>query len=317
MFSEAATWLILGPSGLRVFSNIRAEAVSRRLEANLRESVSPDDAIIGHGDFWHDGEEVLPEVLQWHAYLRSVVRPTDPIAAHILDLVDNQMLLQEPPKRISASDLSTEMQNIGKQYPLMRPDNLPLLIKNAIQKEETQLTWKPVTAVFGPELSIQDRKSLKPKAFAGLSSAEAGRISDKVKQAIQLRNNQSQQSLSENRQRVSSRTLTLQTGPETLQRVSGSQAHPSAPSAQAGAIAARCALQPQKNAERKHTAQSIFDAHYNTILSDETNRGKGKLLRVPFRKEKRNSKTVDGFLERHYVDRDIVSPMSPKLFCPC
>lgn len=64
---------------------------------------------------------MLPAVKQWHQLLRATMRKSDPITDKILDIVENDMLLSEPHKRIKmdrlyqkVTSLVTEFERVAK-----------------------------------------------------------------------------------------------------------------------------------------------------------------------------------------------------------
>lgn len=67
---------------------------------------------LNEGDHFHDGENVLPDVLRWHQVLRSSLRKTDTITSKVLDLVDGKMLQGDPLGRIEAKTLCRELKQI-------------------------------------------------------------------------------------------------------------------------------------------------------------------------------------------------------------
>lgn len=66
-------------------------------------------------DYFHNGREVLPEVLSWHKYLRSVLRMSDNVTSSVLDIIDREMLVGDPGRRIKANDLCKKLDNIKSQ----------------------------------------------------------------------------------------------------------------------------------------------------------------------------------------------------------
>jgi serine/threonine protein kinase len=83
VFSEAATWAILGRTGVRQYTMIRQAA-----------SKTSHSSRVKNTDCFHDGEKVLAEVFQWHKLLRQIKRPTDYITELILDMVDRQLFVE-------------------------------------------------------------------------------------------------------------------------------------------------------------------------------------------------------------------------------
>ena len=61
---------------------------------------------------FHDGRVVLPDVKNWHNYLRNVMRKSDTISGRVLNLVDERMLLEDPNSRLTSSDLCEKLKEI-------------------------------------------------------------------------------------------------------------------------------------------------------------------------------------------------------------
>lgn len=66
-------------------------------------------------DYFHNGEEVLADVLGWHKYLRSVLRKSDIITSSVLDLIDKEMFVGDAGCRIKANDLCERLDQIKSQ----------------------------------------------------------------------------------------------------------------------------------------------------------------------------------------------------------
>lgn len=67
---------------------------------------------LGDGDPFHNTKSVLPEVTEWHHYLRTCIRRQDYYTARVLDIVDNSMLIMPGENRISGSDLELTLADI-------------------------------------------------------------------------------------------------------------------------------------------------------------------------------------------------------------
>lgn len=89
VFSVLATYAVLGKQGVLEYTRIRKSSPS-----NVEQS-----------DSFHDGKDVLPEVTDWHTYLRAASRKTDTFTASILDIVDSDMLQADPRQRRDAASL--------------------------------------------------------------------------------------------------------------------------------------------------------------------------------------------------------------------
>ncbi|KIW28384.1 uncharacterized protein PV07_08052 [Cladophialophora immunda] len=112
VFSVAATWVVLGASGVRRFDKLRQLEWEK---AATRRAISGEGVQAGDGwlrDSFHDGKDVLPEVLEWHAFLRRSARSSDTITATTLDLLDTSVLLGDPGKRLQIRSLCSALYKI-------------------------------------------------------------------------------------------------------------------------------------------------------------------------------------------------------------
>lgn len=100
VFSVAATYVVAGKEGVKQYHLLRQKACWK---LNL-----------GLGDAFHNTREVLPEVTQWHKYLRTCVRAQDTFTSRVLDIVDSSMLITPGEARIAGSVLTSELAKISK-----------------------------------------------------------------------------------------------------------------------------------------------------------------------------------------------------------
>ncbi|TRX90586.1 hypothetical protein FHL15_008559 [Xylaria flabelliformis] len=101
VFSVAATYVVLGKEGVKQYRLLRQRKI---------ESLGT-----GIGDPFHDREQVLPVVIDWHKYLRNTLRRDDCYTAKVLDLVDTRMLITPGEDRISGASLSQELKGIDEK----------------------------------------------------------------------------------------------------------------------------------------------------------------------------------------------------------
>ena len=85
VLSVIATWMIWGWTGVVRYEYLR------------RDSQRPDR--------FHNGTEVLTDVVNWHKALKHACRKHDYITPQVIDLIDDYMLLRDPSERISAPKL--------------------------------------------------------------------------------------------------------------------------------------------------------------------------------------------------------------------
>jgi hypothetical protein len=110
VFSVAATWLILGDDGIKMFEQVRIDATSRLKKLG---KLPPKQTI---GTFFHDGTEVLDEILQWHKYLRSSLYKHDYITQDVLELIESDMLVGDREKRADANRLQHKLKKITTKW---------------------------------------------------------------------------------------------------------------------------------------------------------------------------------------------------------
>lgn len=103
VLSIAATWIVLGFQGIEQFRKLRIIANSDR-PANRKQG----------SDRFHDGSQVLPEIISWHDYIRNHVRKADTITARVLSLIDDHMLRDQPDARYTSAKLCNELTYISK-----------------------------------------------------------------------------------------------------------------------------------------------------------------------------------------------------------
>ncbi|KAF2726702.1 hypothetical protein EJ04DRAFT_173330 [Polyplosphaeria fusca] len=158
VLSMAATWVVLGFQGVYQFKIVRQKAVE-----NFRNSAQhSSERTIEPGDFFHNGVDLLPEVKQWHQYVRSAARHTDYITRDILDFVEKNLLV--PKNRMPAEKLYKGLQdvllNCHKEF---IPHDLEQLMETlgAID-EEAPSTPSGAHATQATPYSVR-RKEKKPK----------------------------------------------------------------------------------------------------------------------------------------------------------
>lgn len=95
--------------------------------------------MFGKANSFHDDKEVLPEVLEWHADLRSWARRSDCITESVLDLLDRHMLVANPSSRVKIQEVCSEIDSIINQR---EPRSGPLSL---------QLRRAPGPRLFFPE----------------------------------------------------------------------------------------------------------------------------------------------------------------------
>ncbi|KAF4932675.1 putative serine/threonine-protein kinase MPS1-like protein [Colletotrichum fructicola] len=109
VFSAMATWVTLGPQDYINYGERRIMAHEKLQKERNRDAAMHLSVC---KDAFHDGTRVLQAVLQWHDYLRNSSRRADTITSRVLDLVENDMLVEDPDGRISSADLCEKLEHI-------------------------------------------------------------------------------------------------------------------------------------------------------------------------------------------------------------
>ena len=312
VFSEAATWVALGHSGIWQFSQVRETEIEGIVESRPR--ICPEQAPrLAYGDYFHNGRDILPIVKDWHEYLRTILRATDTITARVLDLIDQRMLLGSADDRISAEDLCKELEKIFQQSD-ERPNQEP---------PRRQISESLKRALLNVEESASPKAAEKtsPETAPGHVPHQAVKRSSEVRKSkLKVRPKE----VTSHRKSVLSTSLLDSNLPEVAvespkgSKVSGTlqvpwQVDGPARTKQSGSLSftQRSVVpdqpepsdthshEPRPKIERAktprtHTPQNVFQAR-----EEIRERERHNIL---------NRTRKDPLLEQHYHDRDIVSP---------
>ena len=298
VFSIAAAWVVGSLSAVRDFSRVRKKAI---------ESIkSSSDVLSGFAsaDCFHDGNDVLGDVKEWHTILRRSARREDLITCQVLDLVDKH-LLRPDHDRMSAMELRRSLKEIMIHAKSQTTDTISPNIMKALQEinEEASPIWQNSSAWQQLKYldQAEDRKARKSivmgfplKRTAQRSEYLKSALSDEYRQFESIRKS-NPSPVYPDIKTAKSRTPTstdmgysaASQNPNTTQimhRASGS-VHSVALS-----VATNPTFQRQGSVNRPHKPQDVFQAHKNI----ET----GK----PWKKWRRE----DEILEKYIVYRDIV-----------
>ncbi|KAF2843021.1 kinase-like protein [Patellaria atrata CBS 101060] len=128
VFSEVATWVILGWQGVLQFRRLRKNATKAIMDSRKHASLKRIHRLKA-GDYFHDGRDVLEIVKKWHETLRRLLRmgTTDPITIQVLDLIDSKMLVGPPAERKRIEDICKDLRDIERttsEPPLELPDGI-------------------------------------------------------------------------------------------------------------------------------------------------------------------------------------------------
>lgn len=130
ILSEAATFVVLGHQGLLQYEIVRRAALSNLGIKDLNDLS------------FHDGNEVLSEVRDWHEYLRSACRiGMDKCTRPILNLLDREVLVSAK-ARCNAQDLSNLLGVI--LYNSAQQDIPVSRLQNMLRQIDTEIKAKAV-----------------------------------------------------------------------------------------------------------------------------------------------------------------------------
>jgi hypothetical protein len=298
VLSEAATWMALGRSGVLQYSVLRESAISALVgqgSSHLSQKTTKDRGLM-KGDYFHDGKNVLPEVREWHSFLRRMLRPTDLITAGILRIIDDGLLVGDSQKRLSAEKLYDEFEKLLNSAKQMSVEALPNSVESAIKiamtKEVDDLQNWTRTQDSG---SVKSRKAYKSSNIFLQVPGHPSSIKESRRRSSVLtdisrppdpgtpplahrRGNSNQSGLTRRSERESSGSLST-ISPTTVSRVSSS------------------AISYQNEIPKRI---NVFDAYY--------------MQHSPFREHKRfhfsmhkPGHKTDSRLSREIRDRDLVS----------
>ena len=109
--------MVLGYDGIRQFRTFRDSAVQRIMKEQTSAQPAAANAVgLTRGDYFHNGNDVLHDVREWHNFLRRFLRQGDTITSHVLDLVDKSMLKGDPNTRMQAKDLCVSLKGLLTDY---------------------------------------------------------------------------------------------------------------------------------------------------------------------------------------------------------
>ena len=302
VFSLAATWIILDHSGVDLFHKMRQRAIEKYIEAQRNQAPSYELATkVSSGDQFHNGREVLDTVTEWHEYLRSVVRKTDTITCQVLDLVDREMLLETPERRIKATDLCSKLAQILATHARGQGLQLPqkfMSLLGEIDEEESyfaaNLRRSRSTAQGDLPLRKTVTNSVGKSAFVKRPLKTTHRQSIWPDQSLRLQDGKYPEHQVLKLQTLPEQVDATKNTPTTPQVPTGHHRFPSASSTQRPATRSR-----RSGTAKRHPPQNYFQAR--EVIEKRKHKGKFHIF-----SKKEDSR--DGLLVGYFRDkRDIVS----------
>lgn len=158
VFSIAATWVVLGRQGIPQYRKMREKAIKKIIQDQESQSSSGSARpALNKGDYFHNGRQVLADVIKWHDLLRQTLRKTDTITSQVLDLVDQRMLLDDATKRTNAKDICTELKKITVQSQAEPQNPMPKVIMEALLEVDEEAPSQSVPTASYEVLSEMSR----------------------------------------------------------------------------------------------------------------------------------------------------------------
>jgi hypothetical protein len=161
VFSVAASWVALDEQGIKQFRTIRKKAIQKIFEKrpDSEDALRKENADPVKGDYFHDGQNVLDDVIGWHKYLRLTLRQTDTITSRVLDLVERGMLVANPKERMKAKKVCEELSKIMKESEESASEVVPLSILDSLCEMDEGATSNALTSGL-PSLSPPEGQAL-------------------------------------------------------------------------------------------------------------------------------------------------------------
>jgi hypothetical protein len=134
VLSVASTWVVLGFQGTLQYQLLRVDARGRALKKKIS----------GSRDTFHDENKALEEIAIWHEYLRSQVRISDKLTSKVLRLIDDEMLVQDPIRRISTLELCKRLKEIIREAEDEAVLPPPDVISQSLQHTDNEASIRPL-----------------------------------------------------------------------------------------------------------------------------------------------------------------------------
>ena len=309
VFSLAATWIIHDHSGVDMFHKVRQRAIKKYIEAHRNQTESHNQTPkVSEGDQFHNGREVLDAVTEWHKYLRTLIRKSDTITCQVLDLVDDEMLLGTPERRIKANDLCFKLAQILDSCPREKGHPLTetfMTLLGEIDEEESyhaaSMRRSRYIAQGDSPLSKTVTRGASKSTFVERPLKTSHRQSIWPDQRLRLQDGKYPEHQGLKLQTVSEQARTSPDTSPTPQPPATHHRFPSESSAQRPLTRSR-----RSGTAKKHPPQNYFQAC--AAIEKREQKEKGHRIR-PFSKKE---DLRDGLLVSYFRDtRDIVSGFRP------
>jgi hypothetical protein len=115
VFSVAASWIILGESGILKYSHRRQKEIARSRPDDIGMPSTHSEVPTLPGDCFHDGAQPLQGVLEWHTFLWEAAKKADVVTPKILALFHYKAILAIPEDWESARNIYLRMKDIVEE----------------------------------------------------------------------------------------------------------------------------------------------------------------------------------------------------------
>ncbi|KAL8687353.1 MAG: hypothetical protein Q9224_005177, partial [Gallowayella concinna] len=172
VFSIAATWVVFGYTGIQNFQKVREKGIAQICSApKPQQHAESSISSISAGDYFHDGQQILEDVTNWHRVLRSALRKTDRVTSGLLDLVDQRMLLGSADSRIKANSLCSELKQLAAQSQEGPRIEIPASIMETLletDKDAASTIWSVIGSNVAQPLNAPDSRKARKSRLLGI-----------------------------------------------------------------------------------------------------------------------------------------------------
>ena len=167
VFSLAVTWLVLGPEGIFRYQLLRENAQNVIQDEDASNHVTPPAA-------FHDGENLLEDVRDWHRFLKFAARRSDHITDRMIDLIEEKMLVPQASHRMQAAEIYESMRAIILAPQEEPPNSISLKVLEALvsSKISDRMTGTRDLVPSSPEVAFSQPLTNPPQSEVESKNAE-------------------------------------------------------------------------------------------------------------------------------------------------
>lgn len=115
-----------------------------------------------YGDYFHNGVDVLNDVVQWHKVLRNNTRRSDWVTTKVLDIVDRHMLRGKASERKNALGICMMLDTIRDEMRKSQSNELPATIVRALHEWEKEASrdQAPCSTNLATEFEMKEQETM-------------------------------------------------------------------------------------------------------------------------------------------------------------